>query len=206
MPLSAPVAREHFHTRRIECQGYQRADGLWDIEAFMVDTKTYAFHNSWRGDMQPGTPLHGMALRITLDEKFVVHDIEAVTDHSPFPACPDILPNFSRLKGERIGRGWGRRVKELLGGVQGCTHLVELLAPVATTAFQTIRPGGRGNGIAQAETPEIRKRRTVLINSCHAWAEDGEVVRRLLAPTADTPAPQVEGVPANTGQAGGDDG
>ena len=48
--------------------------------------------------------------------------------------------HFQRLVGLRIKSGWTQKVKELLGGVEGCTHLVELLGPVATTAFQTIYP------------------------------------------------------------------
>lgn len=39
--LPPSVGREHIHTRRVVSQGYLRADGLWDIEAGIEDTKTY---------------------------------------------------------------------------------------------------------------------------------------------------------------------
>ena len=32
MPLPAPAPRTLKHTRAIECTGYEREDGLWDIE------------------------------------------------------------------------------------------------------------------------------------------------------------------------------
>ena len=57
MPLSSPVAREPIHTRRIECRGYRRADGLWDIEGHLVDTKAYAFMNRHRGEVKAGEPV-----------------------------------------------------------------------------------------------------------------------------------------------------
>jgi hypothetical protein len=41
MPLSHPVSRKLLHTRAIECHGYERDDGFWDIEAHLVDTKTH---------------------------------------------------------------------------------------------------------------------------------------------------------------------
>ncbi len=41
MPLSAPAPRQLMHNRAIECRGYQREDGMWDIEGHLVDTKTY---------------------------------------------------------------------------------------------------------------------------------------------------------------------
>ena len=41
MPLSTPAPRQLMHNRAIECRGYQREDGRWDIEGHLVDTKTY---------------------------------------------------------------------------------------------------------------------------------------------------------------------
>ena len=42
MPLSPSAPRQLMHNRAIECRGYEREDGLWDIEGHLVDTKTYA--------------------------------------------------------------------------------------------------------------------------------------------------------------------
>jgi hypothetical protein len=72
-------------------------------------------------------------------------------------------------------------VRELLGGTAGCTHLVELLGPVATTAFQTIFPyrdrQRRGEGSADHGAAERSRRKPRLIDTCHAFASDGEVVK-----------------------------
>ncbi|MCH8218951.1 MAG: DUF2889 domain-containing protein, partial [Planctomycetes bacterium] len=54
MPTSDPAPREALHSRAIDCRGYRRADGLWDIEARMTDSKTYAFSNAYRGESGPG--------------------------------------------------------------------------------------------------------------------------------------------------------
>src|SRR5258708_39717240 len=136
MPLSAPAARERLHTRQIECQGYQRTDGLWDIEAHMTDRKSYSCPSDERGEVTAGTPIHDMWVRVILDDDFHIRAIEAVTDASPYQLCPTITPNFQRLVGLRIGPGFNTRVRERLGGTEGCTHLVELMGPLATTAFQ----------------------------------------------------------------------
>ncbi len=45
MPLPPPVERDHLHTRTMEFRGYQRADGLCDIDARLTDVKTYDFAN-----------------------------------------------------------------------------------------------------------------------------------------------------------------
>ena len=175
MPLSAPVEREPLHERRYEFQGFRRKDGLWDIEGRMVDTKAYDFPNQYRGTVHAGTPVHDMRIRLTLDDHFVVRDIEATTEASPFEICPAITQSFAVIKGLRIGPGWRQRLKERLGGVKGCTHHVEMLGAMATVAYQTMwkyvsaEMSGKGSGA---------KHRPGFIDSCHAFASDGEVVRQ----------------------------
>jgi hypothetical protein len=173
MPLSDPTPREPLHTRQIECRGFKRADGLWDIEGHMTDVKSYTFSNRWRGEIAPGTPLHQMWVRITIDHRLTILEIEAVTDHAPFRVCPEITPNFQRLKGLRIGSGFNSKVKELVGGTEGCTHLVELMGPIATTAFQTMANQRRGE---LPRDPDQPRRPPPMLNTCHAFASDGEVV------------------------------
>jgi hypothetical protein len=178
MPLPAATPREPIHTRQIECRGYRREDGLWDIEGHLTDTKTYSFSNEHRGEVKPGEPIHQMWLRLTVDDTLTIQAVEAATDHSPFAVCPAIIPNFQRLKGLNIGKGFINKTRELLGGVEGCTHLVEMIGPVATTAFQTIFPY-RNRMAAAAGKNNDSSRKPRLLNTCHAFAENGEIAQRL---------------------------
>ena len=186
MPLSAPVSRQHYHTRQIECRGFARDDGLWDIEAHMTDTKSYSFDNSWRGEIKPGDPIHEMWLRVTFSDAYEIIDIEAVTEKSPFEMCADITSNFKQLIGLSVGPGWARKIRERVGGAHGCTHLVELLTPVATVAFQTIGPGLRrrdnsGDGDEPgAGLPTKNVHRPAILGTCHTWAVDSPVVKEFL--------------------------
>ncbi len=192
MPLSPAVDRQHLHTRRIQCQGFYRTDGLWDIEGHITDVKTYAHDNEWRGELLPGNPVHEMWIRLTVDDRMTIRDVEAVTDNSPYRICPDITPNFKKLIGLRLSSGFHRQAREVLGGVHGCVHLVELLGPVATVAFQTIasekgdalrkiRDAGKPDADNEPANPLAQKRKYPprVINTCHAWASDGEVIKRV---------------------------
>lgn len=174
MALSAPAARRHLHTRNLDMRGFRRDDGLWDIEGHLTDVKTYGFHNDWRGEIAPGTPIHDMWIRVTIDSRLTVQDIEVATDASPYRICPDIAPNFAAIKGLTIGPGWNRRLKERLGGTKGCTHLVEMLGALATVAIQTL-VGER----KELDTPAgAAPRRPAFLDSCHALASDSEVTER----------------------------
>jgi hypothetical protein len=183
MPLSSPASRQHIHTRTVECHGYRRADGLWDIEGHITDTKTYGFGNRERGPVPAGSPIHDMSLRLTVDDRLSIKAVEAVTDASPYSICPNVTPNFQRLIGVRIGPGFRKEVRARLGGTEGCTHLVELLGPVATTTFQTVFPiverelfqKKKAEGPKPEEGP---KKRPALLETCYAFATDSEVVKR----------------------------
>ncbi|MBP2230245.1 hypothetical protein J2847_003548 [Azospirillum agricola] len=182
MPLSAPAAREPIHTRRVTCQGYRRADGLWDIEGHLTDIKSYGFDTEERGRLEPGDPIHQMWMRLTVDDQLTVRAVEAVTDDSPYGACGSITPAFQTLVGLRIGAGWTKAVKTRLGGPKGCTHLVELLGPLATTAFQTVFPilarEAALKAKAEGRDPRDSSDPPVLLNMCHILASDGDVARR----------------------------
>ena len=161
------------HRRQVECIGYHRDDGLWDIEGHLVDTKSYDLTDLDHGPAPAGHPLHEMWVRLTVDDELNVVDVEARTVWGPYNMCGDITPNFQVLKGLAIKAGWTQKTRELLGGTKGCTHLLELLGPMATTAFQTIYPLR-----ARREREQGNRKRPGLLDSCHAWASDSPVVAK----------------------------
>lgn len=174
MPLSKnKVRRKLVHKRSVECHGYRRDDNLWDIEGHLIDTKTYDFSNRDRGTVRAGEPVHEMWLRITVDDDLVIHETEASTEYGPFNICPGAVPNFSKIKNIKIGQGFRAEINKLVGGSLGCTHLRELLGPMATTAFQTIIP------IRSKKTSGNSGKNYSLVGTCHAYAQGSEVAKRL---------------------------
>ena len=183
--LSAPVKRETLHFRDYEFSGHRREDGLFDIEGRMIDRKTYSFPNEWRGTVEAGAPVHEMWVRVTLNEDMIIEQVEAATTASPFSICASVTPSFASLKGARIKSGWSSLLKERFGGRLGCTHHVEMLRTLGTVAFHTVHGwkerrrrelGDTGDHHPPSE-PRPGKR-PGFIDSCHALAADGEIVRR----------------------------
>ncbi|MCA8929686.1 MAG: DUF2889 domain-containing protein [Alphaproteobacteria bacterium] len=175
----ASAGRTPLHTRKVECQGYLREDGLFDIEGHITDTKPYPFDNHHRGTVEPGDPVHDMLVRITVDETLTIVAAEAFSQKTPYAICPLAALNFRRLAGIRIGPGYMRKVKALYGRDQGCTHILELLYPLGTTAFQTVFPyleyRRRLDGVSEGESMENER----LLNSCYAFSSRRSVVREL---------------------------
>ena len=174
MPLSPPAEREALHVRQIECRGYRRLDGLWDIEAHLVDTKEIETDRAWGGKLPAGAPVHDMWVRLTIDGAMKVHGAEAAMETTPYPPCARAAPSLAVLVGHTIAPGWSMLVKRLLGGVKSCTHVMELLMPVATTAYQTLGMGRR----AREQRAAASRTRPGKIDSCYAYSSQREVVAR----------------------------
>src|SRR6185312_4094449 len=102
MPLSPAAPREPLHQRDITLRGFRRTDGLYEVEAHLVDTKSYAFETHDRGKITPGTALHEMWARLTVDDTMLILSAEAVTEAGPHDICPRGAATFGRLAGLRV--------------------------------------------------------------------------------------------------------
>lgn len=171
-PLHVPLSRslqprEPVHTRSVRFDAYRRADALWDLEAHLTDTRTFDTHLE-SGVRPAGAPVHDMWLRLTVDEELNVLDAEASTDSMPYPGfCQTITPEYRKLIGLNLLRGFRLRTTELFGRIQGCTHLTEMLAHFPTAAVQAMFRKTRDDGVKPFQ-----------LDRCHALRTDAEAVRR----------------------------
>jgi hypothetical protein len=166
--------REELHLRQIEMRGFRRSDGLYEVEGRVTDRKPQDFQHPAGGRMVPANvPVHDMGVRLVFDDDLTVHAVHTFTDSAPYSACPEGGRALQSLIGLRMTSGWGKEVRTRLGGAHSCTHLMELLAPLATTAIQAL-------GTLRVSDPDKLdvSGRPVQIDSCYAYAADGEVVMR----------------------------
>ncbi len=170
MPLASHIAeRTRLHTRRVSYEGYQRVDGLFDLEGHLTDIKDhdYALLTGVRG---AGAAIHDMWARITIGSDAIIRALEACTDEMPYPgACDSITPAYAQLVGESLMHGFRKKLYEVMGGVRGCSHLTELLSQAPTAAIQMFA-GLRG----EIEGDE----RPFQLDRCHALETTTDTVRR----------------------------
>lgn len=173
MSVAPPAApRRPVHLRRITCEGFVREDGLIDIEGLLVDTKPEALRLVTR-DVPAGEPIHQMRVRLTVDRERRIVDAQAFSEQNPYATCSEVEAGYRRLVGMRIEPGFTRQVKRLMRGVEGCTHMTELLPPMASTLFQVIWADGEfatNEGAASGQ-------RTSPLGGCHALRLDGHIVK-----------------------------
>lgn len=179
------MTRRRLHKREVICEAFLREDGLIDIEGQLQDSKPDEVSTPYRR-IAAGEPLHGMRLRLAVDEQFLVREIEAHIEASPTPFCAAIEPAYAALEGVRLDSGYRRELNRRLGGVKGCTHLSELLGPMVTTLYQgtfELRRQGRLGGNALPGS----------VGRCHVYYPGAETTRALLdtatVPDPDPPVP-----------------
>jgi hypothetical protein len=183
------AGRRLMHTRTVECNGFLRDDGLWEVEARLVDTKPYTQPaDRYREALKPGDPVHDIQLRLAVDDRMTIHEAQATMQATPYPTCIEVEPVVERLVGENIGKGWREVVRRKIGRVEGCTHLSELLGPAVTTLFQTISSGRDPNGRDTLENQQGLGKQPFFIGGCHSWRTDGPIVADKFPQFASKPA------------------
>lgn len=167
------VTREELHFRRIDMRGYQRSDGLFEVEGRVTDRKPEDYVPAGFGETVPaGMPVHDMGVRLVFDEHMVVRDVASFMVSTPFPVCLGGGAALRTIVGARMGSGWNREVRARLAGPGSCTHLMELLIPMATAAVQSM-------AVIRNAEPERRNAegRPLQIDSCYAFGAGREIVR-----------------------------
>jgi hypothetical protein len=177
MPLPPPTSRRALkHTRAIHIEAYARDDGLWDLDAHITDVKTR--DAKLASAIRPaGEPIHDLWLRVTIDTKFNVVAAGAVSDAVPYPNyCDTIGPDYARLVGLNLLKGFRQGVKQRLSGINGCTHLSELAAVLPTAAVQAFAGDVIDTRDGAATNDQTTK--PFQLDRCHALKTDGEAVAK----------------------------
>ncbi len=189
MPLPAPkTSRAPRNLRSITAQAFERDDGLWDLEARLLDSRPADVRLA-SGVRAAGDPIHDLWLRITVDTQFNIVDADAASDAVPYPGyCDTIGDAYRQLIGLNLMQGFRHAVRERLGGKAGCTHLTELASVLPTAMIQafagTVMPTRDGHHEDEDSEPPFQ------LDRCHALRRDGSAVARYYPRWAIKPVDQ----------------
>ncbi len=176
---------ELMHTRDYETRVYLLDATTLLVRGAISDRKPPGLYVV---DDPDGLEIHQMQLELTVSlPDLVIIAARVGFESHPHETCPSIADRYGSLVGASISRGFSRKVSDLFGGAQGCTHTNALLRAMAPAVVQSTwsvslhqnRGSAKPTGFAD---PEERARRVAAnTNTCHVWAEDGEHVAALHA-------------------------
>ncbi len=83
---SAPVTRKEIHFRRIDMRGYERSDGLYEVEGRVTDRKPHDFTAPGHGGRATlaNEPIHDMGVALVFDGEFLVHEVRTFSEAFPY--------------------------------------------------------------------------------------------------------------------------
>src|SRR4051812_3147118 len=172
-PMTLPQAaaqRQLKHRRQFDVQVFARSDGLWEVDATLVDTKTRDIQMA-SGLRPAGTPVHDMLLRLVVDRQLNVVEAGSDTRWAPYPGHCDAHDDvYCRLAGLNLARGFRQGLRERVGGVLGCTHITELAQVLPTAVIQAFAG-------EVFDTSGHDEQQPFQIDRCHALRSDGDAVR-----------------------------
>ncbi|HSW17433.1 MAG TPA: DUF2889 domain-containing protein [Ramlibacter sp.] len=178
-PTPPAPARRLVHTREIVCHGWLRDDGLVDVESAIRDISPSGSDLFFKR-LGPGEDLHHMRAVMTVDAELVIRAMQVRTEAAPTPWCAQSNANYDTLVGLKIGPGFTKKVRALVGGAKGCTHITELMGPAATTAMQTLFALGREQGGMRAKHAQPGPLpRPALINTCQAYRDGSQALEAI---------------------------
>jgi Protein of unknown function (DUF2889) len=174
---------EILHDREYRVRAFRKGQSLL-IRGAVRDQKPPGLY--FPEDDEPLT-IHHMTVDLEVDfPSLEIIGVTVVFESHPHESCPRITEHYDELIGLSIARGFTHKVRELFGGPRGCTHttaLLQAMAPVAVQCLWSMLASDEkqsGNVMfaprgVSAEEREARWRSN--LNTCHVWAEDGELVQ-----------------------------
>ncbi|KVR46466.1 DUF2889 domain-containing protein [Burkholderia multivorans] len=169
------VTREEIHHRQIDMRGYRRSDGLFEVTVCLTDRKPVDFTPPGGARMIAAhAPIHDLGVTLVFDGDMVVRAVSTFIKSHPYAQCPGGGDSLQALVGLRIGAGWNSEVRKRLPSCDTCTHLKEILTPLATAAYQTM-VGFRPSSLNEYDGDG----KPVKIDSCYAYGASRDLVKRL---------------------------
>ena len=150
---------------------YERDDGLWDLEAKLVDFKSYDFTKSDGSVRKAGEAVHDMNICLTVDQSGLIVDAKVHYDAAPYGAvCRSIEEAYKDFVGLHLLRGFRHKVREKFSKTKGCTHMSELSTLIPTVFVQGLSSKRINNAVDSG-------RRPFQLEGCHAYSLDSAVVK-----------------------------
>lgn len=175
------------HERRITVSIHPVEGHRVLVTGHLVDDRKKEYYLA-TGEKRPAGHIHDMTLRLLVRiDDLAIEDAEVEMTAVPRDPCHEAEATIDALKGLHITRGFTARVRELMGGVRGCTHLVTLLTNMGPAAVQGIWSYTSQRPVKALAGGSRRTRALFtrgLVNSCMVWREDGPTWRRLQAALA----------------------
>jgi hypothetical protein len=148
------------------------------VEAKVADANLVfdaVLRDRWVDDAGGDEQIHGYEVRLEAEPPdLTVLSVHVRPRFLPFPECPLAAVAAQRLVGLRLTKGFRRAATEILGGVEGCTHLLTLVLNIWNHQVVSQYMLTRVEGGTDPDGPMDFEQS---VNVCSGWREGGLGIR-----------------------------
>lgn len=177
------LAADKAHERTITMATYPAGPDRVVVEGRLVDRRLKDYYLV-TGEKRSAGDIHHMVVRLLVETTgFIIQDVEVELVAVPRDECAVVGSSLGVIKGEKITKGFSNRMKSLLGGTKGCSHLMTLVIAMGPAALQGIfssraqKPMDLHAMLADPKRTDFFMK--TLLNTCTVWREDGPAIARL---------------------------
>jgi len=173
---------EKVHNRTLEIFTYPMGDRGIIVTGELIEKRLQPGYGI-SGEIREPHTVHHMIIRMSIEGlTFTITEIEVEMPSVPREACLETAQFLNRLVGMNIASGFTLKAREIVGGRNGCAHLLALLMAMAPAAVQ-------GFWVHHTAKPvEIKKSAHLmeqyLIDTCWVWRREGPLATDLLRDAA----------------------
>lgn len=176
------LAKDCAHRRVIDMSTYPVDDTHILSRGRFIEERIKPYYK-FTGERVEAGPLHNMEILLLVKvPELIIEDIEVITGTVPREDCRRLKFSLDAVKGLAVKSGFTSKVREIAGGVKGCTHLTHLLCTMAPAILQGFWAIAYQRRYERSEKAGNRaaKMGYSLKDSCYTWREDGEAYRKLM--------------------------
>lgn len=183
------MVEDQAHQRTITVTTHKAGAGRAVIEGRLTDRRNRENY-LLTGEKLPAGDIHDMIVRLLVDtESLTIEDVEVELVTVPRHECLELRDSLSGIKGVRIWKGFTGKIRSLLGGVNSCSHLKELVEAMGPAAIQgvfSLKAGNRAELSALMDDRQIRRTLAQsMVNTCYVWRESGPEYKRVFGLLSD---------------------
>lgn len=165
--------RPKIHERNINLATYPHGDNEIVVEGTLIDKRKIKIFDIMGNIKEPGI-IHHMEIRLLIKgNPLRIVQAEAEMHHVPMDACRSTLDTLEKILGIEVKSGFSNRLREIIGGKNGCTHLTHLLTIMGQEIVHGWLTHKRQDKSSVPENMNDFIGSQYILNSCMMWAKNG---------------------------------
>ena len=171
--------KSKIHTRDIQLATYPHTDSRVIVHGVLKDRRYTKVFDITGEVNEPGILHHLDVTLLIKPDPLMIEDAQAQMIHVPLPECTTTLDTVEKLKGLEIKAGFSKKIRDIMGGKKGCSHLCNLIIAMGQEIVQGWLAHDRRKKPPVPKDLDSLREKNFLIDSCRMWTLQGPKVKSL---------------------------